>query len=145
MTLNIHKVKETEERSALTQFNNLCNETENENYLYIDFNESAQNHTFLDKFYLIEIQESRGIILHDKLDYELLEEAVLRKLCIVPKDLNDRRVVCTMGSKLAVINNNQFEQITQSISNRNDEEYVSKHIIKQIVQMNQFKLSQNKL
>jgi len=62
----------------------------------------------------------------------------------VPKDLNEKGVVCIMGSKLAVINNKQFQNIPNPHEKSNDE-YFSKYIVHKIGKLSSFKLNQNKL
>jgi predicted nuclease of predicted toxin-antitoxin system len=144
INLNIMKSKLVHHKSALKYFEHVFTVKEHENMLFIDFKADGNDPKFLDKFYMIEIQESRGIVLHDKVNFEILEEAGQRRLCIVPKDLNDRGVVCTIGSKFSVINNRQFEKIPTHDSTTNDE-YVSYEIAKGISKFNAFKINQNKL
>lgn len=130
--------------SILNYFENIYTVKEHENMVFIDFKAGGANTKFLDKFYMIEIEESRGIILHDKVNYEILEEAAQRRLCIIPKDLNDKGIVCTLGSKLSVINNRQFEKIP-SYTNTINDEYVSYGIAKEIFKYTSFKTNQHKL
>jgi len=81
LNLNITKSKIPLQNSALGKFQQIFNDRENENLLFIDFNSNSEKKSkFLDKFYLIEIEESRGIILHEKLNFEILEEAGIRKI-----------------------------------------------------------------
>ena len=143
LNLNISKAKTDKNQSALARFEKIYSEKENEDHLLIDFSGKEEKPKFLDKFYLIEISESRGIIMHEKLDFEVLEEAGIRKLCIVPKDLNDRGVVCTLGSKLAVVNNKEFQEIT--VDSPLNDEYVSSSIVQSIARLSSFRLTQNKL
>lgn len=145
LNLQVAKVRTAENQSALERFNNLLSDSENEELLFIDFNSRGATSRFLDKFYLIEISESRGIVLHEKVDFEVLEEAGIRKLCIVPRDLNDRGVVCTLGSKLAVINNRKFSEIAPISTFEVDDENLSAQIVQSITRLSAFKLSQNKL
>lgn len=145
LNLQIAKVRTSKDQSALERFNNLLSDSENEELLFIDFISRGNTSKFLDKFYLFEISESRGIILHEKVNFEVLEEAAVRQLCIVPRDLNDKGVVCTLGSKLAVINNRKFYEIAPVSTFSVNDENLSAQIVQSITRLSAFKLSQNKL
>ncbi|CAI2366578.1 unnamed protein product [Moneuplotes crassus] len=145
LSLNVVKANSASSETALSKFKKISSKKETESLLFIDLNPTpVPDVKFLDKFYLIEIQESRGIILHEKVDFEILEEAGIRRLCIIPKDLNDR-CVCIMGSKLAVINNTQFEDLEYPFRSYVDDEFISTEIMKSFGKFSSFKFNQNKL
>ena len=145
LNLDIIKARRQTDTSAHKKFSNLLDNFEREEILFIDLDATAQPSRFLDKFYLISILESRGVIVHDKLDFEMLEDPGDRKICIIPKDLNNHKIICTYQSKLGVINNKSFDEILSKNMRKFDDESVSMNIISEIIKQSSFKLSQNKL
>ena len=145
LNLAVSKSRRKEDITAHKKFANLLDNFEREEILFIDLEASTEPSKFLDKFFLISILESRGIVVHDKVDFEMLEEPGDRKIWIIPKDLNNHKIICTYQSKLGVINNKSFDEIVSNISGKFDDESISKNIISEIIKQSSFKLSQNKL
>ena len=141
LSLDVKKSKKHENKvTAINEFKKIINFEENENSLYVNLEQTDTHSKFLDKFYLIEIHEQDGIISHNKVDYELLEDSMIKKVLIIPRDINNYKVICTYESKFLPINCKALADIKYSENGSFDDEHLSESIIKSISRFNSYKI-----
>ena len=93
LSLDVKKTTKKPENIAVNEFKKIIDFDDNENSLYVNLDQTDMHSKFLDKFYLIELHEREGIISHTKVDYDLLADNLVKKVLVIPRDLNNFKVI----------------------------------------------------